>query len=187
MSRPYVDAFVAEAGAAYEQAVTARRRGRGKLASSIADREERIERLIDQLAEGIGSPARIKERLAEHEAALVDLRRQPDSDDADGDVFQAMPALAEVYRTRVADLVRTLRDGGDAEAMEPIRQLIDRIVVHADAECGSRLELHGALAGILSVYANGNARRGGGRSGSVRERQVSVVAGAGFEPATFRL
>ena len=131
MSRPYVDAFVAEARAAYEASIKARRRDRSKLASGIADREQRIERLIDQLEEGIGSPARIKERLAEHEAALVDLRRQLDTDDAEGGVIQALPALAEVYRERVAELVQTLRDGGDGEAMEPIRQLIDRIVVHA--------------------------------------------------------
>ena len=187
MSRPYVDAFVAEARAAYEQTVKARRRDRGKLASSIADREQRIERLIDQLEEGIGSPARIKERLAEHEVALVDLRRQLDSGDGEGDLIQALPALAEVYRERVAELVQALRDGGDAEAMEPIRRLIERIVVHADEGAGFRLELHGALAGILSLCANSNARLRGGRSGSVREVQVSVVAGVGFEPTTFRL
>ena len=51
--------------------------------------------------------------------------------------------------------------------------------------------LEGDLARILTICAGAerkNARRvKGGRSAAVPVSQVSVVAGAGFEPATFRL
>ena len=51
--------------------------------------------------------------------------------------------------------------------------------------------LEGDLARILAICAGAERSErppvSGGRSGDVPGRQLSVVAGAGFEPATFRL
>ena len=48
------------------------------------------------------------------------------------------------------------------------------------------IEVRGNLAGILALGTNADARREGRASGALLE-QVKLVAGAGFEPATFRL
>ena len=68
-----------------------------------------------------------------------------------------------------------------------MRSLIERIVLTPERAGGLEAELHGDLA------RDPGALRGGPNANSdapavVRPgRQVSVVAGAGFEPATFRL
>ena len=70
------------------------------------------------------------------------------------------------------------------QATEIIRSLIEKIVVSPTGQRGkSDVVLHGALASILA-YANDTAQSGAVSSGVGR---VLLVAGAGFEPATFRL
>ena len=69
----------------------------------------------------------------------------------------------------------------DAQAAEILRGLIDRIVITTDKATGKPVvDLEGDLAGILSLcHTSKNAA-------SVTEddvSQISVVAGAGFEPA----
>ncbi len=100
------------------------------------------------------------------------------------------PGLARLYKEKVANLVAALNaDGTREEAAGIIRGLIERIILHPDSAApnGHRIELYGELGTILQLGAtqsstNGNAHLSGGRM-----RQVTVVAGAGFEPAAFRL
>ena len=74
------------------------------------------------------------------------------------------------------------------------KMVIDRVTLTPDPDApnGLRIELQGDLAMILSL-ASGSTTRPGDRGGdrpagtSVRGSQLSVVAGAGFEPAAFRL
>ena len=96
-------------------------------------------------------------------------------------------------REKVEALEAALAGGEDsAEAMEMVRIMIDRVVLTpSPAGAGLDADLHGELAGVLAV-CEGAARMGKGqtheRPGSFEPgRQVSVVAGAGFEPAAFRL
>ena len=110
-------------------------------------------------------------------------------------------ATSETYRSKVADLVTALNDPDiQAEAGEALRALIDHIRMVPDATAPDRhhLELHGDLAmvlhaGISSVGNTGrygtNSRGGMGRDAGtdVLSSQLSVVAGTGFEPVTFRL
>jgi hypothetical protein len=66
------------------------------------------------------------------------------------------------------------------EAAEILRGLIDRIVLTPlDGEL--RAELHGDLA-VLARFAQEGKQRSGGNP-----TRLSVVAGVGFEPTTFRL
>jgi site-specific DNA recombinase len=78
--------------------------------------------------------------------------------------------------------------------------LIERVVLMPDTGSpdGLGAELHGALATILTLAANpaDNAKRRAGRIDARKEDvpgtvvpvgQLSVVAGIGFEPMTFRL
>jgi site-specific DNA recombinase len=77
-----------------------------------------------------------------------------------------------------------------AEATAAIRSMIARIVLTPGTDGGIAAVLEGDLARILTICAGGerkNARLAGGRSGAVPASWLSVVAGAGFEPATFRL
>jgi site-specific DNA recombinase len=73
------------------------------------------------------------------------------------------------------------------EAAGIIRGLVDRIELTPKEENGAHLltiELRGALAGILSLATNGERPR---QDSGLSVREITVVAGAGFEPATFRL
>ncbi len=48
-----------------------------------------------------------------------------------------------------------------------------------------RIELRGALAGILGLAAD--SKKPGGRRAAGLAEQIKMVAGVGFEPTTFRL
>ena len=71
------------------------------------------------------------------------------------------------------------------EVREAIRALVEAIVlVPEDGKLA--IEVRGDLAAILALGQNASTRR----EGRVHEDllvQVKLVAGAGFEPATFRL
>ncbi len=101
---------------------------------------------------------------------------------------------AAIYRDQVAELEASLAaPESRQEAAEALRSLIDRAVLLPDpsAPDGLQPELHGDLAMILGMAMEAKpGRRGSSPSSSgtgVRGRQLSVVAGAGFEPAAFRL
>ena len=63
-----------------------------------------------------------------------------------------------------------------------VTSLIERIVLIPKGEGKLDIDLYGDLAGILSLAANAN--RPLDESGLLQDK---MVAGAGFEPATFRL
>ena len=82
------------------------------------------------------------------------------------------------------------------EASDALRALIEKVVLTPDPDAldGLAAELHGDLAMILAAAAGepaGAAKRKNPRGTSVprgfRASQLSVVAGTGFEPVTFRL
>jgi site-specific DNA recombinase len=100
------------------------------------------------------------------------------------------PGLAEIYARKIADLVSALNEQDKrSEAADLLRGVIEKIILRPDADApnGHAIELRGELGAILSlcgkdVAANANARRD-----AAGVRQLTVVAGAGFEPAAFRL
>jgi hypothetical protein len=103
----------------------------------------------------------------------------------------------------MADLAASLNPPAiRTEAAEALRSLIEMVVLTPDAASpdGLRAEPHGALATILTLASTGapdaGANRRTGRRGvlgcdrtgtGVLGSQLSVVAGIGFEPMTFRL
>jgi site-specific DNA recombinase len=129
----------------------------------------------------------------------------------DGELARAMaptpvalhPNAAGLYAERVADLEMALNDPELLlEAAASLRSLIQQVVLRPDSGMPQNLaiDLHGDLALILSLAAGGSGtgrRRGhAGSDGALREklsrpgvlmRQLTVVAGTGFEPVTFRL
>ncbi|BAI76358.1 DNA recombinase (plasmid) [Azospirillum sp. B510] len=101
--------------------------------------------------------------------------------------------LAALYRERIADLAATLEDPDHRiEARDRLRPLIERVAVRfctADTR-GVEIELEGDLVALLSLGLSPNAAKAGATGAAgLREqvRSLMVVAGAGFEPAAFRL
>ena len=95
------------------------------------------------------------------------------------------PNIGELYARKIGDLKSLVQnDATKHQATEIIRSLIEQIVVSTTGQRGkSNVVLHGALASIMA-YASDAAQSGVVSSGVGR---VLLVAGAGFEPATFRL
>ena len=93
------------------------------------------------------------------------------------------PRIADVYRTKIEHLAASLqREDTRTEASETLRGLIDGIVL--TPENGHlTVELKGNLAAMLAVAQETK------RSPETGDLIVPVqlVAGAGFEPATFGL
>jgi site-specific DNA recombinase len=95
------------------------------------------------------------------------------------------PQMADLYRTKVTQLARALQEPESRpEATEALRGLVDAIVLTPDRGGETlRIELRGNLAAMLGAAQN--AKRSP-ETGDL-SLQVVMVAGAGFEPATFGL
>ena len=110
------------------------------------------------------------------------------------------PSMAHAYRDRVAALIRGLNQATEMDAAkEALRTLVERIVLTPD-ESGRALaiDLHGDLAALLCLAtgqpiqaipqsAHANAAPGERRGAVEGVDELVLVAGAGFEPAAFRL
>ena len=97
--------------------------------------------------------------------------------------------------TAYAELEQQLATKDAASSRNAIRALIDTVVVHAGDSRGGkvrRLELHGDLYRMLefteqAVSGVSQKRKQPQANGLGAVCVTPVVAGAGFEPATFRL
>ena len=150
---------------------------------------EKVGRDIDKLVQAIldGVPGnQVKDRMAALEQRKEILERQLDQ--AEEMPVSLHPNLAGYYREQIGRLKEALTDesiGG--RAADVMHSLIDRIeLVPAEYEGRKILEvnLHGRLAGILSLAMNADK--------PLDDRDLSMdvvklVAGVGFEPTTFRL
>jgi site-specific DNA recombinase len=142
--------------------------------------------MIRAIEDGLYQPS-MKARMAELEtekAALAErLATAPELPKV-----RLHPNLAGMYREEVAALEQALADPEiKAEAAEIVRGQIERITLTPNAEGGGlEVVLQGDLARILQLCEGGSSKDK--RPGTdVPGRGLSVVAGAGFEPATFRL
>jgi hypothetical protein len=88
------------------------------------------------------------------------------------------PNLGQLYRQQVGRLVEALNDEHHRkEAAEIIRGLVDRIELTPKEEKGARMlsiELHGALAGILSLDTNGERPL---QHSGLSVQEITLVAG----------
>ena len=179
---------VAEFIAAYTTEVNGQRGAatadRARLVSERAAIARKLEGLYDAISEGLRTPG-LKDRLETLEARLGEL-----------DVTLTAPAptqvrlhpnLSEMYKKKVAELAATLADPEiRTAALEIIRGLITRVTVHG-GEDGVTLELEGALTAMIGLAQNDKSPLGSGLDVRSVASSVKVVAGAGFEPAAFRL
>ncbi len=146
--------------------------------AELAKLKARQKVLIQALADGI--PARtVKDEMIALEAREDELAALLANRPAEEPVLH--PNLATIYRDKVAALHKD-------EAFSIIRGLIEEVrLVPENGEL--RVEIRGALAGILALGAQNTktARKSADGSISVLVEQVKLVAGARFERAAFRL
>ena len=166
-----------------------RRVGADAARTELVKVERSIASMIAAIEDGLYEPS-MKVRMPELErrkAELVALLAQ-----APVDIPDIHPNAAEIYRKKVERLSEALNKPDDrAEAGEAIRALIEKITLKPGPNRGEiDATLHGDLGTILAwieAQALGKSPKtntpGAGLSGVL----VSVVAGAGFEPAAFRL
>ncbi|MBV0914217.1 recombinase family protein [Anianabacter salinae] len=173
---------VAEFVAAFNAGINSERgketAARAGLEKERAALERKLDGLYDAIADGLRTDG-LKERLTALEARKTELDRAfaapPPSP------VRLHPKLSELYRKKVAALATSLEDPEvRTPALEIIRSLIDRVTVREAQGGAVLLELEGALTAMIET-AQAGALVG------VDPGSVEVVAGAGFEPAAFRL
>ena len=141
--------------------------------------------IIQAILDGVPG-AKLKDRIGALEARKAELvelvsetRKQ---------VPLLHPNMSEIYRRRIAALCNSLGDDdGKLEALEVLRTLVDQVALVPD---GNELSivLRGDLAAMLTFAANRKRPDLLSEAGLLGLLSpVSVVAGTGFEPVTFRL
>ena len=129
------------------------------------------------------------DRMRELEAREDELKALLAEEPAD--VLDLHPGVAEVYRRKVERLAEALNAREDrAEAATALRALIEKIVLTPGTSRGEvHATLHGELGQVLSWTATREGRsKTQSTPGLVPSGvSVSVGAGTGFEPVTFRL
>ncbi len=143
-----------------------------------------IAKIVQAISEGMLHKS-MKSKLDELEAREVEMVAKLVSL-ADEEPILLHPSLAKVYEAKIHDLADSLNDEtAKPHAVELLRGLLVEVRLHPNemASDGHDIELYGELASILALAGSRNDephRFTGGVS-------VTLVAGVGFEPTTFRL
>jgi site-specific DNA recombinase len=152
---------------------------------SAAEREvDRIEarrkKLVESIMEGVPA-SEVKDELNANAARREELKAKLAAADAPPPLLH--PEMAGLYRQKVTALAEALEHSETrTEASEALRGLIEAIVLTPN-QGQLQIELKGNLAAMLGAAQN--AKRSP-ETGDL-SLQVVMVAGAGFEPATFGL
>ena len=177
----FIDVYNREvAGATARHAVE-----RQALDAELARVDREIGNLLAAIAGGLNNPS-VKARLDELEAERAVFAAE--SGKPAPAAISLHPGAASLWRTKIRALRAAVDDGDGAELeRETLRGLIERATLVPDrtAEHGFVVELEGRLAEMLQVVGIKKADAELVDSASASSGQL--VAGAGFEPATFRL
>ena len=183
----FIEEFERELKLAQRQATGAARELRARMQAC----ERQIANVVAVVSEGRSNPALLK-RLDQLEAELVELKGKLTTlpTQAVGEVVR-LPVGAEIYRRKVESLETALQDEAiRPEAIEILRSIMERIVVTPMAEGGLRVELYGDIARLITAdepTSASDTSKTRAASGEAARAVLSVVAGVGFEPTTFRL
>jgi site-specific DNA recombinase len=144
-----------------------------------------LEKLVDALAAGVNADT-VKDRITALEVRKAVLAKELSKPTPDP--IRIHPSMARLYAEKVADLETALNDPAiKPEASEVLRSMISRIeLTPREDEPGLDALIHGDLAEILAICETEGLKQ---EHPALLEagRQLSVVAGVGFEPTTFRL
>ena len=184
MQPDLVQAFVAEFHKEINRQSATQALDRTRLEKELAAVGRKLDGLIEAIAEGLRTPGTLAklQELEDRKAKLeAELASAPPS------VVRLHPRLADLYRDKVAHLAAALQDPlSRDEALGILRGLIEAVVLHL-SDTGFAIELAGEIAGMVTLAANDKAAPEGAAVRAALRGSAMVVAGAGFEPATFRL
>ena len=192
LSPVQVDRFIKE----FEANIRTTRRendnDRRKAEKAVALADKAIAGLMETIESGNASGNALQMICKQLEMREVERTRAEETLSAliDQDkVVPLLPNAAELYRQKVAGLIDSLnKPEFKDEASTQLRDLIDHIVMTPapEAPAGMWMDVYGDLAEILALGSGGSPKS---KLPSLvgLGSQLSVVAGAGFEPATFRL
>ncbi len=173
----FAKAFVAESN---RQRMTAKA-VKANTRADIDVVERQIKRLVDAIlagADALPLNVKLKELDAKKSRLAEQLEVVPD------EMPLLHPALAVVYRDSVAALASALYDDREGrQAFERIRSMIEEVRL-TPVEGELAVELRGDLAGVLKTAGRANQAPDIAKENAL---QIKMVAGAGFEPTTFRL
>jgi hypothetical protein len=161
--------------------LNAERAGKHEQANAELDRIRRqITAIIAAIKDGLRTSSMKEELLAlktRKEELSTEIKQVP------APLPRLHPKLAELYRERVERLHQELnRPEVRAEAAQALRALIEEVrLIPEDGALA--IELAGDLAALLNLAADSKKPVTSERDGL----QVTLVAGRGFEPLTFRL
>ncbi|MFX4221512.1 MAG: recombinase family protein [Thalassobaculum sp.] len=189
MAPEVVEAFVAEFHAEVNRLLSADaalQAGKDKELASIC---RKLDGLYDAIADGLRTEG-LKSKLEDLEQRKAVLEVELATPAPNPPLLH--PNLAKLYADRVADLHTALRNEGvRTEALDILRGLIERVEIGAKTKDGTRsVELIGDIAAMIEAGSgcpNSKTPAGGAGVLGVYAGSAKVVAGAGFEPATFRL
>ena len=137
--------------------------------------------------QGLGSRALVDKLLA-LEAQEDAIRARVDA--APIDRPDIHPKIAEIYRRKIERLAEALNHPAERdEAADAIRGLIERVTLTPGPKRGAvNATLHGEFGAILEWVERRERSENDNTPGAFASGvSVSMVAGTGFEPVTFRL
>ena len=152
-----------------------------KLKADLRRTKSEIQKLIEAIKAGVPGEA-----LKNEMQSLQDRQKKIEEDlsVAPLPAPRLHPNLATIYKEKIANLVQALNNPNTLiEANTAIRQLIERVqLIPANGEL--KIELYGELAALLKLGTEPKNEHPQAESEGV---QITLVAGVGFEPTTFRL
>ncbi|WP_043647300.1 recombinase family protein, partial [Caenispirillum salinarum] len=149
--------------------------------------EKKLGNLMAAIEDGLAT-ASTKERLLALEAERARLRETIAEQPETAAPAQTPGDLSALYRRQIGGL-KALLDDPDfrSEAIGIVQGLIERIEVGPNGNAGgAKLTVHGEMARIVAALGCAKSTKKGTGQKLASVPQMSVVAGAGFEPATFR-
>ncbi|WP_370627115.1 recombinase family protein [Pseudochrobactrum sp. Wa41.01b-1] len=157
--------------------------------AELAKAEKQIAQIVEAITDGMYHPS-MKEKMTGLEARKDELTAL--LADMPADTPDILPSASAIYGKKVAALTKALNRKEERQAAsQDLRALIERIVLTPGPERGEiYATLHGELATILEWterQAVGKAAKTTKPAADATGLLLSVVAGAGFEPAAFRL
>ncbi|NDR55684.1 recombinase family protein [Aliiruegeria sabulilitoris] len=174
-----IAAFVTEYQAEYNRLAGEITKDKSKAERKLAGVKRRIDQLVDRICDGMFHES-MKDKLTALEQEKAALETELATFDADVPV-RLHPGLSDVYRAKVAKLTESLNNPDlRTAASEHIRSLISEIRMVPEGD-SLQIELVGELAGLMALSQKSKAR------GDATGCSITMVAGVGFEPTTFRL
>ncbi|WP_370456807.1 zinc ribbon domain-containing protein [Ruegeria sp. THAF57] len=183
MNPELFNAFCEEFVAETNRLRTRSQSSRASKEAELAKTNHALARLVQALIDGAPAST-VKDKMAELEARKTQLENDLNAVPAPQPTLH--PNMSDVYHSKVRDLANALNEADvRSEAGEALRALIDKVVL-TPTEDGYDMDLHGDLAGILALAIDEKAKTAQADMAEAVS-QISLVAGVGFEPTTFRL